>query len=58
MTNSKVVIENAQVSVDNNGQRVTYKGKEYVFDPCLQILCEKKYYNKIFVKKYINWYKY
>lgn len=26
----------------------TYKGKEYVFDPCLQILCEKKYYNRIF----------
>ena len=26
----------------------TYKGKEYVFDPCLQILCEKKYYNSIF----------
>lgn len=26
----------------------TYKGKQYVFDPCLQILCEKKYYNKIF----------
>lgn len=25
-----------------------YNGKEYVFDPCLQILCEKKYYNKIF----------
>ena len=25
-----------------------YKGKEYVFDPCLQILCEKKYYHKIF----------
>ncbi len=25
-----------------------YKGKEYIFDPCLQILCEKKYYQKIF----------
>lgn len=26
----------------------TYKGKEYIFDPCLQILCERKYYHKIF----------
>lgn len=25
-----------------------YKGIEYVFDPCLQILCRKNYYNKIF----------
>ena len=25
-----------------------YKGIEYVFDPCLQILCCKDYYNKIF----------
>ncbi|MGN1372228.1 MAG: hypothetical protein ACI4XM_08150 [Candidatus Coprovivens sp.] len=25
-----------------------YKGIEYVFDPCLQILCRKDYYNKIF----------
>lgn len=25
-----------------------YKGIEYVFDPCLQILCRKEYYNKIF----------
>ena len=25
-----------------------YKGKIYIFDPCLQILCEKRYYNKIF----------
>ncbi len=26
----------------------SYKGKKYVFDPCLQILCEKVYYHKIF----------
>lgn len=26
----------------------TYKGKKYIFDPCLQILCERKYYHKIF----------
>lgn len=25
-----------------------YKGIEYVFDPCLQILCRKSYYDKIF----------
>ena len=25
-----------------------YKGIEYVFDPCLQILCRKTYYDKIF----------
>ena len=25
-----------------------YKGKNYVFDPCLQILCEKSYYDRIF----------
>lgn len=25
-----------------------YKGKCYVFDPCLQILCEKSYYDRIF----------
>ena len=25
-----------------------YKGKKYVFDPCLQILCEKSYYDRIF----------
>lgn len=25
-----------------------YKGKSYVFDPCLQILCEKSYYDRIF----------
>lgn len=26
----------------------TYKGKQYIFDPCLQILCERKYYHQIF----------
>lgn len=26
----------------------TYKEKEYVFDPCLQILCQKEYYSRIF----------
>lgn len=26
----------------------TYKRKKYIFDPCLQILCERKYYHKIF----------
>lgn len=26
----------------------TYKGILYVFDPCLQILCQKDYYHKIF----------
>ena len=26
----------------------TYKGIKYIFDPCLQILCERKYYHKIF----------
>lgn len=26
----------------------TYNEKEYVFDPCLQILCEKEYYSNIF----------
>lgn len=25
-----------------------YKGVEYVFDPCLQILCKKEYYDKLF----------
>lgn len=26
----------------------SYKGKKYIFDPCLQILCERQYYHKIF----------
>lgn len=26
----------------------SYNRKKYVFDPCLQILCEKSYYDKIF----------
>ncbi len=26
----------------------TYNGINYIFDPCLQILCERKYYHKIF----------
>lgn len=34
------VIENAQVSVENNGQRVTYKDKEYTFNTDMtSILC-------------------
>ena len=32
----------------HSGINFTYKGIKYIYDPCLQILCERKYYHKIF----------